>query len=130
MLAYMANCGGDCSKADPAELKWFKIGEQGLRPGYTLNEGAGWPQGDMSGPAGKPKPGWTLTIPKSLKPGNYMIRHELIMLELMPPQFYPDCAQLTVEGDGTAFPSEEYLVKFPGAYKMTGKITHDLIVDM
>lgn len=118
-MAYMADCGGDCSLADPADLKWFKIAEEGLRPGHVLSDSAGWFQGDLVGKAGKAKPGWTVTIPKTLKPGNYMIRHEILMLELMPPQFYPDCAQLMVEGDGDAMPDEEYLVKFPGAYKMT-----------
>ncbi|KAF2657953.1 lytic polysaccharide monooxygenase [Lophiostoma macrostomum CBS 122681] len=97
------------------------IGEQGLRPGYTLNQEAGWPQFDLIVPLENPKSGWTLNIPKTLKPGNYMIRHEILMLEQMPPQFYPECAQLKIEGDGTAFPSEEYLVKFPGPYKMTGR---------
>ncbi|KAF2020769.1 lytic polysaccharide monooxygenase [Aaosphaeria arxii CBS 175.79] len=115
LMAYMADCGGDCSTVDPAALKWFKIAEEGLKPGFTLGDTAGWEQSALSRPGTK---GWSVTVPKSLKPGNYMIRHEILMIELMPPQFYPTCGQLKVEGSGTATPSEDYLVKFPGAYSM------------
>lgn len=119
-MAYLAPCNGDCSTINPADLLWFKIAETGLREGYTLNQAGGWYQSDLGGETGKPRPGWTVTIPASLRAGNYLIRHEILMIELMPPQFYMECAQLRVEGDGTASPSEEYLVKFPGAYKMSG----------
>ncbi|KDN37348.1 hypothetical protein RSAG8_10236, partial [Rhizoctonia solani AG-8 WAC10335] len=33
------------------------------------------------------------------------------------PQFYPECAHLQVTGGGSAFPTSEYLVKIPGAWK-------------
>lgn len=57
---------------------------------------------------------WNITIP-NLKPGNYLIRHETTNLEASL-QFYPECAQLEVTGDGDSTPSEDYLVEFPGAY--------------
>jgi hypothetical protein len=65
--------------------------------------------------------GYTVTIPKNLKAGNYLLRTELIMMASRPPQIYPECAQLTVTGDGTATPGDEYLVSFPGAYADSGK---------
>jgi hypothetical protein len=118
LTAYMADCAGDCSLVEPASLKWFKIAEEGLRPGSVLGAAAGWYQSDLGAPA---VPGWTVTIPKTLKSGNYLIRHEIIMIELMPPQSYPECAQITVTEGGDATPGEEYLVKFPGAYSMSGE---------
>ena len=58
---------------------------------------------------------WTSTIPQSLAPGNYLIRHELLALhQTNTPQFYPECAQLAVTGSGTASPSGSYLAKIPG----------------
>jgi hypothetical protein len=64
---------------------------------------------------------YTITIPPNLKPGNYLLRTEVIMIQADPAQFYPECAQLQVLGEGTAFPNEEDLVAFPGAYNSSGK---------
>ncbi|KAM7188799.1 Glycoside hydrolase [Naviculisporaceae sp. PSN 640] len=121
LLVYMANCNGPCDQFNPEGKKvWFKIYESGLKNGGELNKwgsridvasGDGWDQFQIN-------KGWNVTIPKDLKPGNYLIRHEVIMIELMPPQFYPECAQLTVTGDGDKVPGEGYLVSFPGAYSM------------
>ncbi|KAL4794306.1 hypothetical protein BDV19DRAFT_390367 [Aspergillus venezuelensis] len=47
------------------------------------------------------------------------MRHEVFYSEAglqLWPQLFPNCANIRVEGDGAAFPSEEYLVSFPGAY--------------
>jgi len=122
MLAYMANCNGPCDEFDPeGKNVWFKIYETGLKNGgqedpwgniVDVASSEGWDQFYFA------NHGWSITIPKNLKPGNYLIRHEIIMIELMPPQFYPECAQLTVSGDGDKLPGEEYLVSFPGAYSL------------
>ena len=57
---------------------------------------------------------WTSTIPASLAPGNYLIRHELLALhQADTPQWYPECAQLTVTGSGTATPPASYLASIP-----------------
>lgn len=73
----------------------------------------------------------SVKIPKGLKPGNYLIRHEIIMIELFPPQHYPECAQLTVSGGGDKLPGDEYLVAFPGAYSYDGKLpNHTYMVTM
>lgn len=124
LIAYMADCNGPCDKFDPEGKKvWFKIYESGLNNGGELDKWGGtidvgsstaWGQYHLT------RTGWGVRIPKNLKPGNYLIRHEIIMIELMPPQFYPECAQLTVIGDGDKVPGEEYLVAFPGTYSMDG----------
>ena len=58
---------------------------------------------------------WESTIPASLAPGNYLIRHEIIALhQANTPQFYAECAQLQVTGSGTAQPSGNFLATIPG----------------
>ncbi|KAH8080252.1 glycoside hydrolase family 61 protein [Cristinia sonorae] len=112
VMVYMANCNGACTNADPSSLSWFKIDEAGLLSGnYDSGE---WAQGKLIDDGST----WTTTIPASLAPGEYMLRHELLAIHTSnQPQFYPECAQLIVTGSGTAQPSGSFLVKFPGAYK-------------
>jgi hypothetical protein len=128
MLVYMAACNGPCDQFEPEGKRvWFKIYETGLKnggevdpvSGTRIDVASGWAW-DQIQFANK---GWSITIPKNLKPGNYLIRHEIIMIELMPPQFYPECAHLTVSGDGDKLPSDEELVSFPGAYSMDGMLS-------
>lgn len=120
MMAYMASCGEDCNSIiNIAELEWFKIAEEGLRPGFLVGDDKGWFQNDIW--ENQITDHWNVTVPKTLKPGRYMVRHEIINLELSPVQFYPNCAHLEVSGDGQDVPGQEYLVKFPGGYKVTGK---------
>lgn len=57
-----------------------------------------------------------ISTPASLKPGKYLLRHEVINLESGPVQFFPNCIQLEVSGSGINMPAANELVKFPGAY--------------
>ncbi|KAI0762086.1 glycoside hydrolase [Trametes elegans] len=114
VMVYMANCNGACTSATPSSLSWFKINEVGLISG-TVADGK-WGQGELV----DNNSSWTVTIPSSLAPGEYFIRHELLSIHTSnQPQFYPECAQLKITGGGSAQPSGSYLVKFPGAYKMS-----------
>jgi hypothetical protein len=99
-------------------LQWFKIAEAGHNPdGWGTKYGDkasiasswGWAQSSFI------ENGWSVTIPKNLKPGKYLIRHEAVNLDASL-QFYPECANLEVVGEGTQLPTEEYLAEFPGAY--------------
>lgn len=113
VLTYMANCNGDCSKADTSSLEWFKIAASGLISG--VQDGGTWAQGVLI----SQNSSWTTTVPSNLAPGNYFFRNELIALHTSnQPQFYPECAQFKVTGSGTGVPSGSYLTKFPGAYSM------------
>ena len=69
---------------------------------------------------------WTATIPSDIKPGKYVVRHELIALQFAADgnpqgagtvtagaQFYPICLNVEVTGTGTNTPAG---VKFPGGY--------------
>ncbi|CAL1706883.1 unnamed protein product [Somion occarium] len=112
VMVYMANCNGACTNANPSSLSWFKIDEAGLLSG-NLVDGT-WGQGKLVADGST----WVSTIPASLAPGEYMLRHELLSIHTSnQPQFYPECAQLKITGSGTAQPSGNFLVKFPGAYK-------------
>lgn len=66
-----------------------------------------------------PNAGVNYTIPACLRPGFYLVRHEIIALHSAynegGVQFYPGCHQLEVTGDGSTVPTAG-LVSFPGAY--------------
>ncbi|EIW81877.1 glycoside hydrolase family 61 protein [Coniophora puteana RWD-64-598 SS2] len=114
VMVYMANCNGDCTDATTSSLEWFKIEQAGLISG---DQPTGlWAMGELV----NDNSSWTTNIPSSLAPGEYFIRHELLAIHTAnTPQFYMECAQLKVTGSGSATPSSEYLVKFPGAYSMS-----------
>jgi hypothetical protein len=59
-----------------------------------------------------------VTIPPSLAPGEYLLRHEILGLHVagqpMGAQFYPSCTQIRVtEGGSTQLPAG---IALPGAY--------------
>src|SRR5688572_699550 len=64
--------------------------------------------------------GYNYTIPSCLKPGYYLVRHEIIALHSAwaesGAQFYPSCHQLQISGKGSVVPTTG-LVSFPGAYE-------------
>jgi hypothetical protein len=72
-MVYMAKCPGSCDSFDGAGKVWFKIDHQGLVSG-TQNAGK-W-----AGDTILDTLLWTSTIPATLAPGNYLIRHELLAL--------------------------------------------------
>ncbi|KAF9053835.1 hypothetical protein BDZ89DRAFT_1056390 [Hymenopellis radicata] len=102
LLSYMCRCtNGDCTTFDTSTAKWFKIDEQArVHTGARVN----------------------VTIPRTLKAGPYIVRHEIIALHLASKnnvdgvEFYPSCLQLNVTGDGTDEPADDDLVAFPGGY--------------
>ncbi|KZV62317.1 carbohydrate-binding module family 1 protein [Peniophora sp. CONT] len=105
---YMAKVD-DATTAVGSSQSWFKIGEMGLpsnNPDYwateVLNDNCGH---------------FTVTVPKDIAPGNYLLRAEVIALHVASSpggaQFYASCFQVNVGGSGTAKPSG---VKIPGAY--------------
>ncbi|KAI0033874.1 glycosyl hydrolase family 61-domain-containing protein, partial [Vararia minispora EC-137] len=110
VMAYMAECTGvkDCTTFDPANAKWFKVDQKGLK-----SDGTTWYMADLYN--GKPV---SFNIPQNLKAGNYLLRSELIALHnavtVGGAEFYPNCVQLKVGGSGTGVPSQT--VSFPGAY--------------
>ncbi|CAZ84655.1 unnamed protein product [Tuber melanosporum] len=111
-MTYLAKCPGtDCTTADPTTLDWFKIDHAGLNPDGT------W----ISDTIIADNNTRTVTIPSDIAPGPYLLRHELLALHsAFDPngaQFYPMCANLQINGTGSAVPTNT--VKFPGAYSPT-----------
>lgn len=121
LLVYMARCPGEsCENFDGKGAVWFKIAQYGLAPD-AMNLRGPWLQASML--TGENATGFPVTIPKDLRPGSYLIRHEVINLQSSRDygaQFYVECAQLKVEGEGDRFPGEEYMASFPGTYKLSG----------
>ncbi|KAF5315665.1 hypothetical protein D9611_004934 [Ephemerocybe angulata] len=103
ILTYMARVPDDIDVTnwEPGkEAVWFKIDHVGRNE--TTYE---WPGIDSLFKTGFT----TARVPPNLKPGQYLIRHEIISLHI-----YPLCVQVEVTGTGTAFPAS--FVSFPGAY--------------
>jgi len=107
VMVWMYKCSGAFSACDGSGQGWFKIDQMGMTaPPLT---GTSWGTAVVYA-----KLQWTSTIPASLAPGNYLIRHELLALhQADTPQWYAECAQLTITGSGTATPSSSYLASIP-----------------
>ncbi|KAH8151816.1 uncharacterized protein LAJ45_03807 [Morchella importuna] len=107
VITYMAKCPSSCTDYMPGTAAvWFKVAETG-------KSGTTW----GSTPLETNVP-YTFKIPSTLKPGNYIVRHEIIALHSAysypGAQFYPSCFQVTVSGSGTGFPTS--FVSIPGVY--------------
>jgi len=123
MAVWLAACGHSCRDVDVNEIEWFKIWHSGIvGDAYMGLAGAMWYQKNFQKWDGTPA-AWPVTIPAALKPGLYLIRHEILSIHVAnKPQFYPECAHLNVTGDGSALPPSSFYKKFPGAYALDGKI--------
>lgn len=103
VIDYLAKCDGDdCTTVDKETLKFFKIDEAGLVDGSSAP--GKWASDELIAADGK----WSVTIPESLAPGQYVLRHEIIALhsagDTNGAQNYPQCFNLEVTGSGTANP--------------------------
>ncbi|KAI1850992.1 hypothetical protein JX265_007317 [Neoarthrinium moseri] len=108
VMVWMYACSGDFGACDGRGKGWFKIDEMGAWGGVlnSNNWGTAIVYKNLK---------WSSKIPTSLKPGKYLIRHELLALhQANTPQFYPECAQIEVTGSGSAVPGGEFLTKIPG----------------
>ncbi|KAL1608310.1 glycoside hydrolase 61 [Paraconiothyrium brasiliense] len=96
ILGYVAACNGDCSKVVKTNLQWVKIQAEGIDYSNQV-----WASQKLINQGGK----WTLTVPSSLKAGNYVFRHEIIALHgansQNGAQNYPQCFNIAVTGSGT-----------------------------
>ncbi|RHZ60713.1 uncharacterized protein CDV56_108151 [Aspergillus thermomutatus] len=103
VIDMLASCGESCETVDKTSLKFFKIDGVGL---VDDSEVPGtW--GDDQLIANNNS--WMVEIPKSIAPGNYVLRHELIALHSAGDkdgaQNYPQCFNLKVTGSGTDSPA-------------------------
>ncbi|MCJ1239221.1 hypothetical protein MMC14_007215 [Varicellaria rhodocarpa] len=98
VIDYLANCNGECTTVDKTVLKFNKIDGVGL---IDDNSTPGtWATDQLIANNNS----WTVTIPKSIAPGNYVLRHEIIALHSAGTtngaQNYPQCINLQVTGSG------------------------------
>lgn len=110
-LDYLADCGGSCStfKGDSG-TPWVKFDQMA----YDKTKSPPWGSDFLA----RQGASWTVTIPAALKPGEYLLRHEILGLHVagtrMGAQFYPSCTTIKVGGSGTkSLPAG---VGLPGAY--------------
>ncbi|KAI0858211.1 glycosyl hydrolase family 61-domain-containing protein [Xylaria cubensis] len=103
MLDYLAACDGDCSSVDKTALEFFKIDEAGILDSSSA------PGTWASDVLIQNNNTWLVQIPKNLKAGNYVLRHETIALhsagQANGAQNYPQCFNLEVTGSGTEVPA-------------------------
>ncbi|EAW12129.1 putative endo-1,4-beta-glucanase [Aspergillus clavatus NRRL 1] len=103
VITYLANCGESCETVDKTTLEFFKIDAVGLVDGS--NPPGFWGDDQLI----ENNNSWMVEIPKSIAPGYYVIRHELIALHAAGSpngaQLYPQCFNLQITGSGTAKPS-------------------------
>lgn len=79
MSVWLADCDGPCEDTDVNQLDFFKIWEAGLLEG-TLEEGM-WYQKQFQNWDGTPDL-WPVTIPSTIKPGLYVVRHEIMSIHV------------------------------------------------
>lgn len=103
VIDYLAKCTDSCTDVDKTTLKFFKIDQVGLVDDTTVPGTWGTDQLIANNNS------WTVTIPKSIAPGNYVLRHEIIALHSAGTadgaQNYPQCINLEVTSDGTDAPA-------------------------
>lgn len=120
VMTYMASCGsGGCANFDSANAQFFKISELGKK------DDGSWYMSDLNAALNDTT---SATIPSDLPAGEYLVRHELIAMQLgMSPggaEFYPACLQIRLSGNNstvsaTSLPSGTQTVTFPGGYSDT-----------
>ncbi|KAK0652349.1 glycosyl hydrolase family 61-domain-containing protein [Cercophora newfieldiana] len=98
VIDYLAECNGDCETVDKTSLRFFKIGGAGYSDGQ-------WASEVLTNNGNS----WLVQIPSNLKPGNYVLRHEIIALHGGPnpngAQSYPQCLNIRVTGSGSFSPA-------------------------
>jgi hypothetical protein len=109
VMVWMYKCAGDHKSCDGSGKKWFKVNPCSFKQATTRhNELIRSHQIDQDGLSAPPLSSrnwgtakvlknlyWESSVPKSLAPGNYLVRHELLALhQAKTPQFYAECAQV------------------------------------
>ena len=99
----MAACNGDCSTVDKTKLEFFKIDEAGLISDAEMP--GKWASDELIANNNS----WSVTVPASIVPGQYVLRHEIISLHAANAadgaQHYPQCINLVVTGGGSDVPA-------------------------
>jgi len=113
VLDYLANCNGPCETVDKTTLEWFRIDAVGLIDKSETN--GYWATDQLIANNNS----WTVVIPPTIAPGNYVLRHEIIALHSAGSangaQNYPQCVNLAISSSGTAKPAGTLATTFYSA---------------
>ncbi|OGM48742.1 endoglucanase-4 [Aspergillus bombycis] len=119
VIDYLARCEPNCASVDKTSLEFFKIDGVGIVDGSSVP--GVWGDDQLI----KNNNSWLVEIPKSIAPGYYVLRHELIALHSAGTeggaQNYPSCFNLKVNGDGADKPAGVLPSSWPSLY--TGAAT-------
>lgn len=102
VIDYLAFCGsGGCENVDKNDLEFFKISEVGHVSGSNPGK---WGSDQLV----ENNNSWLVEIPKSIRAGDYVLRHEIIALhtagQTNGAQAYPQCINLRITGGGDERP--------------------------
>ncbi|KAH7343175.1 glycosyl hydrolase family 61-domain-containing protein [Rhizoctonia solani] len=121
LMTYMTKVpsGQTADKFNPSGASWFKVAQAGI------GSNGKWAQASLMSGAFH-----SVTIPKNIPSGQYIMRHEIIALHLADKrggvEFYGGCIQFNVKGGtgGANFLNGVATAKFPGGYKLDDKGIH------
>ncbi|OTB00530.1 glycoside hydrolase family 61 protein [Hypoxylon sp. CI-4A] len=115
-MHYLAPCGdAGCANVDKNNLRFFKIYERGLVQGGMADSPdwvtQRWATTEIHKNVRTEGEGfvdaYTVNIPANIRPGGYVLRHELLGLHMAHEgitEFYPQCINIEVSGSGTQLP--------------------------
>ncbi|KAI1775494.1 lytic polysaccharide monooxygenase [Hypoxylon cercidicola] len=115
-MHYLASCGdAGCTEVDKNNLKFFKIYEKGLVQGGMADSPdwntQKWATTEIHKNVQPEGEGfidtYIVNIPANIKPGQYVLRHEVMGLhkaQLGQAEFYPQCVNLEITGSGSQQP--------------------------
>jgi len=126
VMTYLAKCPGPCAQAVAQQLTFVKFQETGRVQAGPIPGVWG---SDLLAKAGSTV---TMTLPKGLESGEYVMRHEILALhnaQNNEPQFYPMCANLVITGDGSSPLPVAQGIKLPGGYRADDPFLHVNLFD-
>ncbi|KAK4213456.1 glycoside hydrolase [Rhypophila decipiens] len=95
VINYLAQCNGECTNANAGSLSFTKFDAQGYSSGTWATDRITAPNNFTT----------TVRIPPRLRPGNYVLRHEIIALHGAGSdngaQNYPQCLNVKIGGGGS-----------------------------
>ncbi|KAI1470555.1 glycoside hydrolase family 61 protein [Daldinia caldariorum] len=115
-MHYLAPCGeAGCASVDKNNLRFFKFYENGLVQGGMPDspqwESQKWATTEVHKNVRPEGEGFidtfTVTIPPNIRPGSYVLRHEILGLHKAhqgEAEFYPQCINLEISGSGNELP--------------------------
>jgi hypothetical protein len=136
VFSYLAPCEGTrdgCASVDKTKLQWTKIDDSAPVLINPVGPSPGtWASNILIGNNNT----WQVHVPSGLKPGPYVLRHEIIALhyasnpEESGAQHYPVCVNLFVQPPAPGAPALPFALKGVPATKLYEKNHPGLVIDV